>query len=188
MVKVEQGLTAIARGAIPDELDFAERTAIRAPPTRRRRRSILAIGGATLALLGGAGFALHQRTRAAAPAVAALAATPVATPPGRGRVEVSFASNPPGAAVFSAGAREPLGVTPFSSSFPTSSQGQTFEFRLAGRRSERREVVLASDTRLSVALLAEPAPVITPPVASQRAQSRHRATRLDRTAVLDPFK
>jgi len=115
-----------------------------------------------------------------------------ATPP-RQRVEIWFASDPPGATVFVAGSPQSLGVTPFSSVFDASTQSATFEFRADGRRVARRDVSLQRDAHIEVALAPEEAGEAAaqkhgaaPPQAG--AHTHSKSSNLDHDVMFNPFK
>ncbi|HET6147915.1 MAG TPA: serine/threonine-protein kinase [Polyangia bacterium] len=193
MTEVQQILEAIARGDSGHEFSLQEKTAIRSGHRRRGPR----VAWLTVACLAavGAGSWLWLRppaTLAPAPAQAAPPPARVAehAPPAAipARAILRFQSEPAGAEVFVEGATEPLGVTPFSVALPLSSQVATFEFRLQGHRAERRQVPVLDGNRVEATLAAELPVAAAPAGASPRPQPRHRAQRLDRGSVLNPFK
>ncbi|MDB4956024.1 MAG: hypothetical protein JWO36_3593, partial [Myxococcales bacterium] len=100
--------------------------------------------------------------------------TPVAPEaPGKGNaapaplneVKIKFVSAPPGATVRIAGTSDPIGITPFTKSFPRSDLSMKFQFEKPGYTSATGDVSLASDDALPVVMTATN--VATPSVATQ---------------------
>jgi serine/threonine-protein kinase len=165
------------------------------PKPRMTGRALLALGALilTAAMAFVASAARHPgRKPTPAAATTAYVIAPVApaaapaTPKGdaRARVEIGFDSDPAGAAVFLAGTEQPLGVTPFSTTFDASTRTAAFEFRAEGRRTVRRQVSLRRDAHIEVAL----APA-DPSADGQAAHKhRHKPKALDHNTVINPFQ
>jgi hypothetical protein len=161
-------------------------------PRPRKRTGWLIAGLVAVAALGAAlGIivlpkVLGTSEGAGEPAPAAPA---VATPSGT-HVRIDFDSVPRGAEVFRVGDSQPLGLTPLSRSFERASRAESFELRLPGHVSFRREVSLAQDARVTVVLT--PAARV-PGKRARRPRKRRRPARKKAAAkknfrgTLDPF-
>jgi len=68
------------------------------------------------------------------------------------RIRLAFSSLPEGAAVYRGGDREPLGRTPFSTSFQHSKQSETFFFRKPGYNAVRRVISLKRNGQVHAVL------------------------------------
>jgi eukaryotic-like serine/threonine-protein kinase len=164
----------------------------------RARRRLVVAGVAVVALAGAILAFARQRQPGAPPA----------PPP---EIVIKFVSAPPGAAVRLAGTSEPLGVTPFTRSFPRSDRPASFAFEKPGFAAVTQDVPLRTDDAVAVALTptimaapAGPAAVVPPPVpdpspkatperphnaAPVKHPSRPRSDPpLDRNGTLDVFK
>jgi serine/threonine-protein kinase len=164
------------------------------PKPRLTGRAFLALGAlvltAAMAVVASAarhpgrkpapGAAIASAAPSAVSATAAAHAKPKGDP--RASVEIGFDSDPAGAAVFLAGADQPIGVTPFSTTFDASARTETFEFRAEGRRTVRRQVSLRRDAHIEVAL----APADGDAQTAHKHRSRPKA--LDHNTVINPFQ
>jgi serine/threonine-protein kinase len=180
-----------------EQLALRYTSASRPPPPPKVRltgRAFLALGALVLtAAMAVMASAARHPGRKPAPGAAIASAEPTpafataaahARPKGdpRASVEIGFDSDPAGAAVFLAGADQPLGVTPFSTTFDASARIETFEFRAEGRRTVRRQVSLRRDAHIEVAL----APADGDGTAAHKHRSRPKA--LDHNTVINPFQ
>ncbi|MCA9607516.1 MAG: protein kinase [Myxococcales bacterium] len=197
MLVVEHELRAIAT----DESPSLELPVVRVPPARRSSPLPLILGGiALLGLLGGlaiwalsSGEAGHPSAAAdaptqaptRAPTEAAIEPLPEPEPepaPEPTTVSLSFASEPPGAEVWPAGADAPIGVTPLSTTVPRSDESGTYELRMAGHTSVQQTVRLDRDANVHVVLTERAAP------RRSRSAPARRRTHERRNAVIDPFE
>jgi hypothetical protein len=129
------------------------------------------------------------------------------TPAPPPQIRIALESTPPGADVFRDGEATPIGRTPFAWSIARSPGAAELEFRLDGRKPEKRAVPLGEDARVVVALEpleppAPPVPALAPVPAPAPAQApankphppvahptkKKKKLDLERGAVIDPFK
>jgi serine/threonine-protein kinase len=172
--------------------------AIARPRSVRSRRTAWLVGGlCALVAAAAMAFALDQDSEGALPVAPR-------------EVRIKFVSAPPGATVRIAGSPEPLGITPFSGSFPRSERSVTFELTLPGFIAIAQDMTLANDDALAAALTPMPAaaselpsalpgapPPAPPPGAPDKSDRRRtvpikRAAPplrpIDRNGTLDVFK
>ncbi|MEZ4337733.1 MAG: serine/threonine-protein kinase [Sandaracinaceae bacterium] len=195
MLVVEHELRAIAT----DESPSLELPVVRVPPARRSSPLPLILGGiALLGLLGGlaiwalsSGEAGHPSAAAdaptqaptRAPTEAAIEPLPEPEPaPEPTTISLSFASEPPGAEVWPAGADAPIGVTPLSTTVSRSDESGTYELRMAGHTSVQQTVRLDRDANVHVVLTERAAP------RRSRSAPARRRSHERRNAVIDPFE
>ena len=169
-------------------------------PAAPGSRRTLWIGG--LAVVVAAAFVLYE-LRGDGDAMVAPAAPPAAA---LAEVKIKFVSAPPGATVRlvdAAGA--PLGVTPFTQSFPRSARSLRIEFSKPGFTTIVEDLALVADDALAAALAplasdppAPPLPTVAPasptpvparrPVPIKRASPPEAERPVDRNGTLDVFK
>lgn len=127
--------------------------------TKPRRRTPIVLG--LLAGLAAAGFAAYNYTHrapqlASTPPVAA--ARPV--PPAPSKVQLSFKSDPAGAAVLRTDTNEQLGLTPFTFELPRSDTAIDFLFKKESFRDKVESFTPAESGQVAVSLV--PVPTVTP--------------------------
>jgi len=110
------------------------------------------------------------------------------------RVELVFESRPPGASVYRRGSAESLGRTPLNLDLPRAERKEQFIFQLAGHVPERRELSLAKNGSLSVALESRKRKprrrkkrVKKPPKKRKRRRRSGTGGEIDLGGTIDPF-
>jgi hypothetical protein len=137
------------------------------------------LGGAVVVALAGVTVAFDLGR----PLDATLA--PAAQP---SEVKIKFVSAPPGAEVRRAGTSEPLGVTPFTRSFPRSERAATFELAKPGFTTVTQDISLAGDDAVAVALTPVSAPAPSVPALRAAPPAPPAAPRSDRPHNAVPAK